>query len=132
MFHYPILPETPCFAHPDGPLRESEKPSVFHLLKGSINLPIPGDVNAVIADGMFIIQTSVKEKTTTFAAFARSALLKIFKPTKHWPDLRFDVHELPSIKDIKRKSWDENTEKHFTFGPHQRIPEDQIVNNNSL
>ena len=77
MFHYPILPETPCFAHPDGPLRESEKPSVFHLLKGSINLPIPGDVNAVIADGMFIIQTSVKEKTTTFAAFARSALLKI-------------------------------------------------------
>ena len=111
---------------------EKVKNHQFHLLKGSINLPIPGDVNAVIADGMFIIQTSVKEKTTTFAAFARSALLKIFKPTKHWPDLRFDVHELPSIKDIKRKSWDENTEKHFTFGPHQRIPEDQIVNNNIL
>ena len=31
-------------------------------------------------------------------------------------DLRFDLYELPSIKDIKRKSrGDENTEKHFSF-----------------
>ena len=35
------------------------------------------------------------------------------------------MYELSSIKDIKHKSkGDENTEKHFTFGPHQCIPSD--------
>ena len=36
-------------------------------MKGSINSSIPGDVHTVIADGMFIIQTSLKGKTPTFA-----------------------------------------------------------------
>ena len=35
------------------------------------------------------------------------------------------MYESLSIKDIKRESrGDENTEKHFTFGPRQRIPSD--------
>ena len=101
VFHYSILPEPPCFAHPDKSLRESKKASVLHLMKGSINSSIPGDVNVVIADGMFIIQTSVKDQTPTFAAFARSVLLRILKLTKHRVDLCFHVYESPSIKDIR-------------------------------
>ena len=72
----------------------------------------------VIADGMFIIQTFVKDKTPTIVAFARSVLLRALKLTKHRVDLCFDVYESPSIKDIKRESrGDENIEKHFTVGP---------------
>ena len=29
-FHYPILPEPPCFAYPDVSLKESKKASVLH------------------------------------------------------------------------------------------------------
>ena len=83
-------------------------------MKGSINSSIPGDVNVVIADGMFIIQTSVKDQTPTFAAFARSVLLRILKLTKHRVDLCFDVYESPSIKVIKHKSrGNDNTEETF-------------------
>ena len=83
VFHYPILPEPLCFAHPDGSLGEGEKASLLHLMKGSINSSIPGHFNVVIADGMFITQTSVKDKTPTFAAFARSILLRVLKLTKY-------------------------------------------------
>ena len=94
-------------------------------MKGRINSSVPGDVKVVIADGMFIIQTFVKDKTPTFAAFARSVLLKVLKLAKHRVDLCFHVYESPSIKDIKQESRrDENTEKHFTFGLRQRIPSD--------
>ena len=125
LFHYPILPEPPYFTHPDGSLREGKKVSVLYLMKRSINSYILGDVNVVIADRMFIIQTSVKDKTPSFAAFARSVLLRVLKLTKHRVELCFDVYESSSIKDINRESrGDGNTEKHFTFGPRQRIPSD--------
>ena len=124
-FHYPILPEPPCFAYPDGSLEESKKASVLHLRKGNINSSIPCGVNVVIADGTFIIQTSVKDKALTLAAFSRSALLRVLKLTKGRLDLCFDMYESSSIKNIKRESkGDQNTEKHFTFGSRQRIPSD--------
>ena len=124
-FHYPILPKPPCFAYPDGSLKESKKASVLHLRKGNINSSIPCGVNVVIADGTFIIQTSVKDKALTLAAFSRSALLRVLKLTKGRLDLCFDMYESSSIKNIKRESkGDQNTEKHFTFGSRQRIPSD--------
>ena len=72
-------------------------------MKGSINSSIPGDVNVVIADALFIFQNSVKYKTPTFAAFAGFVLLRVLKLTKHRDDLDFDQYESPSIKDIKRE-----------------------------
>ena len=44
---------------------ESKKSLVLHLRKGSINSSISGDVNVVIVDDTFIIQTSLKCKTST-------------------------------------------------------------------
>ena len=42
------------------------------------------------------------------------------KLSKHRVDVCFDLYESPSIKNVKHESrGDENTEKHFTFGPCQ-------------
>ena len=66
---------------------------------------------------MFLIQTSANDKTPIFTVFTRSVLLKVSKFPKHRVDLCLDLYESHSIKDIKRKSKeDENTEEHFTFG----------------
>ena len=47
------------------------------------------------------------------------------KLTKRRADLCFDVQESSSIKDFKHESKGrENTDKHFTFGPRQRVPYD--------
>ena len=47
MFHYPILPEPPCFPYLDGSRRESKIASALHLMKGNINSSIASDDNAV-------------------------------------------------------------------------------------
>lgn len=85
------------FAHPDRSLWERKKASVLHLMEGSISSSIPGEVNVAIADGMFVIQNFVKDKTPTFTAFARSVLFRVLKLTKtpswfmFWFDSRFDL-----------------------------------------
>ena len=69
------MPE-PCFVHSDESLRESKKP-VIHFLKEKIDYSSPSNVNTVIADGMFVVRSSLKEKSSTFASFARHILWKI-------------------------------------------------------
>ena len=32
-FAYPLVPEPPCFCHPDGVLRDSPKSKIFHYWK---------------------------------------------------------------------------------------------------
>lgn len=55
----------------------------------------------------------------------RPVLLTVLKFINHRVDLRFDVYDSSSAKDIKDKSREgQNTEKHFTNGPQQRIPSD--------
>ena len=71
-FQCPLLPE-PCFVHSDESLRE--KP-VIHFLKEKIDYSSPSNVNTVIADGMFVVRSSLKEKSSTFASFARHILWK--------------------------------------------------------
>ena len=95
VFLYPILPEPRCFVHPNGSLGERKKASLLHLMKGSINSSISGHFKLVIPDGMFITQTSVKDKTPTFTAFARS-VFKGFETYK----ICFGLYESPSIKYI--------------------------------
>lgn len=86
-------------------------------MKGIINSSIADDPNAFIADRMFIIQISVKDEIPTFVG--------VLELIKHWVVLCFDLYKSPSVKDIKGESRaDENTEKHFTSGLHQRIPID--------
>ena len=73
---YPILPEPACFAHPDGTMRQSEKATVFHKLKNTVNSQPPKRVDAVIVDGMFLLRSCLFNISfVTFGAFA-SILLK--------------------------------------------------------
>ena len=116
VFQYPLLPEPPCFTHPDGSLRESKKSTVFHFLKNKVTF---------IADGLFIVRSSNNLKNATFSSFARSILTKLLKCTKYRLDLCFDVYESPSIKDVKRKARGDNeVDCYFTFGPKQSLPSD--------
>ena len=59
---------------------------------------------------MFIVRSSLKEKSSTFASFARYILTKLLKITSYRLHLCFDIYESPSIKDNNRKSrgrWEE-------------------------
>ena len=117
VFQYPLLPEPPCFLHSDKKLRESRKSSVIHCLKEKLDYSSPTNVNSAIADGMFAVRSSLKEKGGTFESFARHVLIKLFKITNYSLDLCFDIYESSSIKGIKRKSrGDRDLEKFSVLG----------------
>ena len=48
--------------------------------------------------------------------------MKVLKLARHFIDLCFHVYDSPSIKDDKRGN--EQTERHFTFGPRKKFPDD--------
>ena len=60
VFQYPVLPELPCFVHPDELLRESKKSLLIHCLKEKIDFSSLSNVNIVIAYGMFVVRSSLK------------------------------------------------------------------------
>ena len=69
VFQYLLLPEPPCLAHRDGSLCETSKLSVIHFLKNKkrkkkekIIVSSPSNVNTGIADVMFVVRSSLKEK----------------------------------------------------------------------
>ena len=47
LFQYPLLPELPCFVHPDELLRENKKSSVIRFLKEKIDYSCPSNANTV-------------------------------------------------------------------------------------
>ena len=125
LLQYPILPEAPCFAHPDGSIHQGNKAVVFHDLKGLVPSNSPRIVNTAIVDGMFLLKT-MSATSTTFAGLARKILISVMKLTTHRADLCFDVYgNNQSIKDLKRKErGDEKIEIIFNFGPMQKTPKD--------
>ena len=74
VFQYPLLPEPPCFTHPDGSLRESKKSTVFHFLKHKVKTESPSDVHTFIADGTFIVRSSNSLENATFLRLQESYL----------------------------------------------------------
>ena len=74
---------------------------------------------------MFVVRSSLKEKSSTFASFAKHILIKLLELTNYRLDLCFDIYKSPPIKDIKRKSWgDRDLENIYKFGPPQSLPTD--------
>ena len=74
---------------------------------------------------MFVARSSLKEKNSTFASFARIILIKLLKLINQRLDLCFDTYKSPSIKDIKRKlQGDRDLRNFYTFGPLQSWPTD--------
>ena len=76
-------------------------------------------MSTLIADGMFVVRASLKEKRSTFALFAWHILIN------YGFGLCFDIYESPSIKDIKRK-WrgDTDLESIDNFSSRQSLPTD--------
>ena len=125
VLEYPLLPEPPCFTHPDGTIRSGNKSAVLHLLKAKVKTIPPKKVDVAIIDGMFILKSTLKESSATFGTFAKKVLTKALKMTSHRADLCFDVYTSPSIKDIKRQDrGDAETASIFSFGPKQKMPSD--------
>ena len=125
VFEFPLLPEPPCFCHPDGAMCQSDKSTVFDYITQNFTSTSPNSTQTVAADGMFIVKNTINQLCPTFASFARTMLMKVLKLTKHRADLCFDVCESPSIKDTKRKDHgNEETQRNFTFGLRQKFPTD--------
>ena len=125
VYQYPLLPELPCFVHPDELLRESKKSSRIHCLKEKIDFSSLSNANTVIAYGMFAVRSTLKVKSSTFASFARHLLIKLLKLTNYRLYLSFDIYKSPSIKLIKRKSrGDRGLIEFYCFGPRQSLPTD--------
>ena len=103
VFLYPLLPEPSCFVHPDGALRESNKDTVFHLMESKVKESSPPVVDTIIADGMFMLRSCSKDKSPTYAAFARTLLIRILKLTTHRADLCFDVYKIPTTSNVTKE-----------------------------
>ena len=75
---------------------------------------------------MFVVRSSLKEKSSTFAAFARHILIKLLKLTNYRLDyVLIFIFESQSIMDIKRKSRvNRDLENVYNFGPGQSLPTD--------
>ena len=65
IFQYLLLPQPPCFVHPHGLMRENKKLSVIHFLNEKIDYKSLSNVNTIIAGRMFVVRSSLKEKSST-------------------------------------------------------------------
>ena len=120
VFQYPLLPESVCFAHPDGSIRNSPKSKVFPFLKTKVTSTPPTTVKTVV-DGMFLLRACIGT-CATYQVLARRLLQDALKLTSYRIDICFDVYESPSIKDVERKvRGDENTIRIFSIGPKHKI-----------
>ena len=124
VFQFPLLPEPPCFAHPDGSLRDSPKSKVYHMLRNSIQSVSPPTINTAVADGIFLLKSHITH-SPTYKVVARKILSTVLNLTTYIADLCFDIYESPSIKDVKRRErGEEGTWILFSIGPQQKIGSD--------
>ena len=94
---YPIVPEPHCFTYPNGALRDNPKSNACKILKGMVNTEAPQNSNTVNADGMFLIQSTLR--CLNYGIFVQKVVLSVLS------DLCFDIYESLSKtqKDTKRK-----------------------------
>ena len=124
VFCYPLLPEPPCFAHPDGSLRESPKSKVFEHLTKDRNCELPASKTTFVGDGMFVLRSEISN-CSTYGALARKMLFTVMNGCDDRGDLCFDVYESPSIKDIERKDrGDADSCRMFSIGSKTKIEKD--------
>ena len=122
VLQYPFVPEPPCFLHPDGALRDNHKYNVYKVLKGMVNTEMPQSSNTVIADGMFLIQST--SRCLNYNIFVQKIFSSDLKLTQHRTDLCFDVYESP-IKDTKMKErGNEESDSVFSIGPKPKMETD--------
>ena len=96
---------------------------IIQVLKGMVNTEGPQNSNTVIADGMFLIQST--PRCLNYSIFVQKIVSSVLKLTQHRADLCFDVYESPSIKDTKRKeTGNEEYDRVFSIGPKIKMETD--------
>ena len=81
VFQYPLVPDPPCFTHPDGALQDNPKSNIYKVLKGVVNTEAPQNSNTVIADGMFLIQST--PRCLNYSIFVPKIVSSVLKLTQH-------------------------------------------------
>ena len=113
------------FYSPRWIFKRKYKINCLSFLKHKVKTESPSDILIFIADRMFIVRSSNNLTNATFSSFARSIFTKLLKCTKYCLDLCFDVHESPSIKDVKRNARGDNeVDCYFAFGRKQSLLSD--------
>ena len=117
VFSCPLLPDPPCFANPDGSLRQSPKSKVIHFLKNGLRTTPPEQVRVFIADGMFLVHIYIAN-CSTYGDLVRKLISSLMNSTTERVDLCFDVFESLGIKDIehKERGYSESL-RLFSIGP---------------
>ena len=123
IFASPLVPESPCFCHPDGSLRDSPKSKVFQYLKGLVQSDSPPDVETVIADVMFLIRPI--RRCRTFTLFIQTVLKIVLKETVYRADIYLDIYGSPSLKDSKRQEKGDDQSVSFRLDHNKRC---QVTN----
>ena len=95
MFQYPIVPEPHSFAYPNGVMRDNPKPNTCKILKGMVNTEARQNSNTVNANGMFLIQSTLR--CLNYSIFVKKVVLSVLS------DLCFDVYESLSKTQKERK-----------------------------
>ena len=122
VFEYQILPEPPCFTHPDGSIRQNNKANVSQLLKNELTLfPKPSDIITAVINGMFLVNTDFNS-SPTLSGIAKYIFRRALKLTNYRADLCFDVYESPGIKDVKHTERGNFVTELISFGPGQKTP----------
>ena len=103
-FEYTILPEPPCFTHPDGTVRSTDKAAIPHYMVKDQNFQTPNNVETAALDVMSLIKSSLSRLSGTLSTIAKLILQKALSLTKHRADLYFGVYTSPSIKDGKQRT----------------------------
>ena len=88
-----------------------------------VNTEAPQNSNTVIADGMFLIQST--PRCLNYSIFVQKIVLSVLKLTQHRADLCFDVYKSPSVKDTKRNERGNEESNHvFSIGPKTKTETD--------
>ena len=83
----------------------------------------PPCTNALIMDGMFLLQSLEKKLPHNLRGLVRVILMRAMKPSLERVDLVFDTYDSPTLKDIKRiERGNTDTIDTYSFGPIQKTP----------
>ena len=100
MLAYPLTSDPLTFAYIDELKVSTDKSTLFSKLKVRIIADAPRNINACIADGMFLVQSHV-DLPSTFGGQANVTVSRLVRRAIH-VDFAGDTFKYPSINDITR------------------------------
>ena len=130
IFSFPLVPQPPSLAHPDGSIRSTKKSIVLEYLEKEIETVNPSFRDTVIVDGTFLVRKLEGQLPHNIRGLVRLILMKTIKMSQRRADLIFDTYDSPSLKDIERdERGDKESIDSYTFGAGQKTKLPRITKN---